>query len=371
MQEKNHEQEQEQPHNHDHPHDHNQPHDHSDHEHQSKKGLWGWIKAILHIGHSHDHHNKSSEQAFLDNEEGIRTVWISLALLLTTALIQLVIVYFSRSVSLLADTSHNIGDGLNSIPLLVAFYLARRLPRRGYSYGYGRAEDVAGIFIVLSIAFSAGVVFWQAILRFINPEPMHNLGWVAVAALLGYFGNEAVAILQIRVGRKINSAAMVADGMHARTDALTSLAVLVAAGGTLIGLPILDPIIGIVIGVAIVTITWDATKTIWYRLMDAVDPAMLRQAEKVVEQVEGVEVLRRVRMRWVGHCLHADICIAVEPGLTTLISHQIAEEVRHALFHEIKPLREIMVHVDPWLEDPEHEHSLTWEHEPVPQLIPE
>ena len=184
------------------------------------------------FGHHHDHRELASDRAFRENQEGVRTIWIALAILLSTALLQMVIVYFSRSISLFADTAHNIGDGLNSIPLLIAFYLARRIPTRRYNYGFGRAEDVAGILIVISIAVSAVFVFYQAIQRLLDPQPLTNLGWVAAAAFIGFFGNEIVAILQIRVGRKIGSAAMVADGLHARTDGLTSLAVLLAAAGT-------------------------------------------------------------------------------------------------------------------------------------------
>jgi cation diffusion facilitator family transporter len=157
----------------------------------------------------------------LSHEAGIGTVWLAFVALMMTAALQIVIVAWSGSVALLADTIHNIGDGLNSIPLLIAFYLARRMATRRYTYGFGRAEDVAGIFIVLSIAFSAGVIFWQSIQKLIHPQPITNLGWVAAAAIIGFLGNEAVALLQINVGRKIGSAALVADGLHARTDGLT------------------------------------------------------------------------------------------------------------------------------------------------------
>ena len=305
----------------------------------------------------------------MDNELGIRTVWLALAALVVTALVQIGIVVLSGSVSLLADTVHNVGDALNSVPLLIAFYLARRVATRRYTYGYGKAEDVAMIFIVLSIAVSAGIIFYESISKLIDPEPMTNLGWVALAAVVGFLGNEAVALLQIRTGRRIGSAALVADGMHARTDGLTSLAVLVAAAGTWLGFPIVDPLIGILIGIAILFITRDAIVTMWYRLMDAVDPALVEQAEAVVARQSGVEHLSRVRLRWMGHRLQAEVHIAVNPRLTTLDSHQIAETVRHALFHELPALVEATVHVDPWLEQLEAVHGLTLHHEPVPRPL--
>ena len=359
---------------HSHPHgqdrNHPHPHSHGDGHHHPDKGFWGWISVIFHLhGHSHKHDALVTDKAFLDNQIGIRVVWLALAALTLTSIIQIVIVAWSGSVALLADTIHNIGDGLNSIPLLIAFYLARRVATRRYTYGFGKAEDVAGVFIVLSIAVSAGVVFYESIQKLIDPEPMSNLGWVATAAVIGFLGNEAVALLQIRTGRKIGSAALVADGIHARTDGLTSLAVLLAAGGTWLGFPIVDPIIGILIGIAILFITKDAILTMWYRLMDAIDPEYMDQSEAVIIQQQGVEALNRVRMRWMGHRIQAEIYIAVDPNLTTLESHNIVEEVRHALFHEIPNLSEVVVHVDPWLDQPEAAHELTYLHEPLPSLL--
>ncbi len=362
-------------HNHSHLHDHEHPnphdHAHSDgHNHHHGNGVWGWISTIFHLhGHSHQHGELVSDQAFIDNQEGIRTVWLALAALTITSVLQIIIVAFSGSVALFADTVHNIGDGLNSVPLLIAFYLARWAATRRYTYGFGKAEDVAGIFIVLSIAVSAGVIFYESIQKFINPDPISNLSWVAAAAIIGFLGNEAVALLQIRTGRKIGSAALVADGLHARTDSLTSLAVLLAAGGTWLGFPILDPIIGILIGITILFITKDAIVTMWYRLMDAIEPEYMDQAEAVINIQPGVKEVCRLRMRWMGHRLQAEVHIAVDPHLTTLESHDIAEQVRHELFHELPTLSEAIVHVDPWLERSEAAHELTRHHEPVPRPL--
>ena len=326
--------------------------------------MWGWVSAIFHLhGHSHQNNALIVDNAFAANEEGIRTVWIALAALAATSIIQIFIYLMSGSVALFADTMHNIGDGLNSIPLLIAFYLTRRAATRRYTYGFARAEDVAGIFIVLSIAISAGIIFWESFQKLMNPEPLTNLGWLALAAVVGFIGNELVAWFQIRVGRRIGSAAMIADGMHARTDGLTSLAVLLAVAGSWLGFPIVDPIIGILIGVAILFITWDATKTMWYRLMDAIEPEHMQRAEEVIRRQEQIEELRWLRMRWLGHRLHADIGIAVDSQLTTAGSHHIAEHLRHDLYHALPYLAEIMVHVDPWSAQPSQHHELTAHHE--------
>jgi cation diffusion facilitator family transporter len=348
-------------------HSHTHEHDHS-HAHQGQRWL-DRIKGIFHFGHSHNQNELASDQAFLEDQEGIRTVWLALAALTATSILQIVIVLWSGSVALFADTVHNIGDGLNSIPLLIAFYLARRAATRRYTYGFARAEDVAGIFIVLSIAFSAGVIFWESFQKLLDPQPLTDLGWVAAAAVIGFLGNEAVALLQIRVGRKIDSAALVADGLHARTDGLTSLAVLLAVAGSWLGFPILDPIIGIVIGVVILFVTREATVTMWYRLMDAIDPALLAKAESTVQKQAGVREMRRIRMHWRGHRLCAEVTIAVNPNLSTVQSHQIAEGLRHVLFHEFPNLAEVVIHVEPWGEDLEIHHQLTTHHEPVPQII--
>jgi len=321
-------------------------HQHEHHTHN--KSIWGWIGNVFHLhGHSHDDTPLAADPAFNANDAGIRTIWLALFALGATSIIQIGIVTLSGSVALLADTVHNIGDTLNSIPLLIAFYLARRVATRRYTYGYGRAEDVAGIFIVLSIAVSAAVVFWESIQKLLNPQPMQNIGWVAAAAIVGFLGNEAVALLQIRTGRKIGSDAMIADGLHARIDGFTSLAVLIAAGGTTLGLPILDPIIGLLIGVAILFITRDATRRIWYRLMDAVDPSLVSQIEHHANEVEGVEQVARLRVRWVGHQLFAELAIVVEESLSLVESDHIAQNVETALRRAIPHLTEVTIHVDP------------------------
>ncbi|MEN9937824.1 MAG: hypothetical protein RLZZ387_4403 [Chloroflexota bacterium] len=329
-------------------------HEHGDHEHDGHEhdghehgGIWGLLGGIFHFhGHGDERSALASDPAAA-TEEGIRTIWLALGALGLTTLLQLAIVVWSGSVALLADTIHNLVDALNSIPLLLAFYLARRAANRRYTYGYGKAEDVAGIFIVLSIAVSAGVIFWESIQKLLSPEPIANVWWVAAAALVGFIGNETVAWFQIRTGRRIGSAAMVADGTHARTDGLTSLAVLPAAAGSALGYPIVDPIVGLLIGVTILFIAKDAVLTIWYRLMDAVDPAIVEGAERAAASVAGVQRVHDVRARWVGHQLHADLAIIVDEDLPTRESHGIAEEVRHTLLHDQRRLVVVNVHVNP------------------------
>jgi cation diffusion facilitator family transporter len=266
---------------------------------------------------------------------------------MATALFQVVIVAISGSVALLADTIHNFSDALTAIPLWIAFTLARRPRNDRYTYGYGRAEDLAGVLIVVMIFLTALEVFRQSIDRIANPQPVDNLGWVAVAAIIGFLGNEAVALFRIRVGRQIGSAALIADGLHARTDGFTSLGVLVGVIGVAIGFPLADPLVGFAIGIAILIVVWNAAREMWYRLMDAVDPAVGRSITEATQRVPGVLAVHDVTVRWLGHRQRAELNIDVAGDLSTVQSHQIAEAVRHELFHALPALVEVMVHVDP------------------------
>ena len=205
-------------------HSHHHHHHHHEHSHQHSSNPLAKLAMALHLPgftHDHSHHDLAADRAFLDNRLAVRTVWIALiALGLTTAL-QIVIYLASNSVALLADTVHNLGDALNSIPLLFAFYIARRAANKRYTYGYGRLEDIAGVFIVISIGFSAAFILIESVERLFNPLPLENLEWIALASLVGFLGNELVAVMQIRVGRRIGSDAMIADGQHALIDGLT------------------------------------------------------------------------------------------------------------------------------------------------------
>jgi cation diffusion facilitator family transporter len=298
---------------------------------------------VLHL-HGHSHEPASVDDPGIGTREGIRTVWIALGALGVTTLLQVVIVILSGSVALLADTVHNLGDFLNSIPLLVAFYLARRVATSRYTYGYGRAEDVAGVVIVASILFSAGYILWESATRLLEPQPIEALPWVAAAAVVGTIGNEAVAWFQIRTGRRIGSEALIADGLHARVDGLTSLAVLIAVAGVALGVPIVDPIVGLLIGVTILFIARDATMRIWYRLMDAVDPDITERLDQYASEVAGVARVRHARARWVGHALHADISVDAVPGAdagatTTAIRSLVQQHLRHVadVMVEVRP----------------------------------
>ena len=321
-------------------------HDHGHHHHHHASNPLARIAAALHLPgftHDHSHHDLAADRAFLDNRLAVRTVWIALIALGATTALQIVIYLASGSVALLADTVHNLGDALNSIPLLFAFYIARRAANRRYTYGYGRLEDIAGVFIVISIGFSAAYILYESVQRLLDPQPLDNLEWIALASLVGFVGNELVALMQIRVGRRIGSDAMIADGQHARIDGLTSLAVLIAVFGTLIGLPILDPIVGVVIALAIVGITWNAIKAIWYRMMDAVDPHLVEHVEAHALALDGVLAVETLRLRWVGHRMYGVITARVGADLAFADSQELASAIEHEARHVVPQLEELTV----------------------------
>ena len=317
--------------------------DHHDHDHP--RGLRAAAKEIF-TPHSHDAAD-SYDNALESSASGIRAVKISLFALGITAIAQVAIVVISGSVALAADTIHNFSDALTAIPLWVAFSLGARAPTRRYTYGLGRAEDLAGLFVVAMITLSAIIAGYEAIRRLIHPAPIEHLGWVAAAGLLGFIGNELVALYRIRVGRRIGSAALIADGLHARTDGFTSLAVLVGAGGVALGFPPADPIIGLVITAAILAILRTASRDIFRRLLDGVDPEITDAAENSLAANPGVQAVRIVRIRWIGHRLHADAELDVDPATSLSDAHRIAHDAEHELMHCVPKLDSALIHAYP------------------------
>ncbi|ABM10461.1 MULTISPECIES: cation diffusion facilitator family transporter [Micrococcaceae] len=289
-------------------------HNHEDHGHHHPTGIRGFFHDLF-VPHSHDAAD-SIDDALESSAQGIRAVKISLVGLGITALLQLAVVVISGSVALLADTIHNFSDALTAIPLWIAFILGRRKATRRYTFGYGRAEDLAGLFIVAMIALSALGAGWQSVDRLLNPQPLQNLGWVFAAGLVGFAGNELVAMYRIKVGRNIGSAALVADGIHARTDGFTSLAVVLGVIGVWLGFPLADPIVGLIITIAIVILLWGTARDIGRRLLDGIDPLLVDRAEAILLADDSVQGLPDVRLRWNGHRLNIAATVALDPVMT-------------------------------------------------------
>ncbi len=316
-----------------------------DHSHGTGRRLRHRLRHLV-TPHSHDSTAKL-DSALETSRDGLRALWVSFAVLLATAAAQAGVVAWSGSVALLGDTLHNFADALTAVPLGLAFVVGRRAATRRYTYGYGRAEDLAGLVIVVVIAGSAVLAGYQAVDRLLHPSEVSHLVAVALAGLVGFCGNEAVARYRITVGRRIGSAALVADGLHARTDGFTSLAVLAAAGGAAVGWRWADPVVGLVITAAILLVLSDAAREVWRRLMDAVDPALVDRVEATLRQTPGVVGVGSVRLRWIGHRLRAECDLTVAPDLKVAQAHAIAVDAEHRLIHAVPRLTAAVVHTDP------------------------
>jgi cation diffusion facilitator family transporter len=330
---------------HDHQHGDGQHHHdqhHRDHDHGD---LSGFIRGLI-APHSHDAKD-SLDQALEASRDGIRAVAISLIILLLTAGIQALVVVASGSVALLGDTLHNAADGLTAVPLWLAFRLGRRPPTSRFTYGYGKAEDLAGVAVIALIAASAGFAGYEAIDRLLHPQTITHLGFVMGAAVVGAVGNEVVAQYRIRVGRRIGSAALEADGIHARTDGITSLLVLVGAVAVAFGVAWADPVVGLLITAAILIVGYQAARSVGQRLLDAVDPAIVKRISEAAGAVGGVIAVTEVRARWAGHRLLAQVLLNVDGALSVTRAHEIAEVVHHELLHHVPNLSDAIIHVDP------------------------
>jgi cation diffusion facilitator family transporter len=332
-------------------HDHDE-HDHHEDDHHEHDHASGWSR-VLHplaelfgAGHSHDAAD-SVDTALESDAAGRRALLISLAGLLFTAAVQAVVVVLSGSVALLGDTLHNVADALTAVPLLIAFRLARRPASDRFTYGYGRAEDLAGLFVIAMITLSSVLAGYEAITRLLHPQDVSHLWAVAVAAIVGFAGNEIVARYRITVGRRIGSAALVADGLHARADGFTSLAVLLGAAGVALGWRQADPVIGLIITVAILGVLRSAVRQVGARLMDAVDPHLVRQATEAVAEVDGVKSVDELRIRWIGHTLRAEAAITVDARLSQVEAHDIAHHAEAHLLADVRRLTAATVHTSP------------------------
>ena len=325
-------------------------HDHENHGHEHQD------QGPSNEGGEHSHAHGYVDASIATSDRGLWAIKWSFILLFVTAILQITVFYFSRSVGLLADTIHNFGDAATAIPLGIAFLFARLKPTKRFPFGYGRVEDLAGIAVVLTILTSAVVAGYEAVQRIIHPQPVGYLWAVVVASIIGFLGNEGVAVFRIKVGKEIGSAALIADGYHARTDGWTSLAVLVGAIGVWLGYPMADPIVGIGITVAILFIVWDSVKIVLTRALDGMEPNVVDDIAQTARHVAGVEEVTEVRARWIGHRMHAEVNITVMPQLTVAQAHAIATQVHRELMHKLQVLERAVIHTDPVGESGEDHH---------------
>ena len=338
-------------------------------------------EAGAHAGHDdhgasgHGHTHGVIDATIATTTKGIWAIKWSFIILAITSAIQFAVVLVSGSVALLADMIHNVGDSVTAIPLWIAFRLARRKPSARFTYGYGRVEDMAGMAIVLIILISAIIAAYEAINRLIHPQAITSLGWVALAGVVGFLGNEVVAVFRIRVGREIESAALIADGYHARTDGLTSLAVVVGALGVHLGYPLADPIIGLVITIMIFGIVWQSAKAVFTRALDGVEPETTAEIRHAAGHIPGIRQVLDVRARWLGHRLNSELDIALDGAMSLSEADAIARQFEHELTEHLPALSSARIRVrpyDPSSTEPLVDHDVAphgGHHAPEPVLI--
>lgn len=342
-------------------HEHGHQHEHGDLDGGRHRPAWARLKHAV-VPHSHDA-NEAIQTAEEASDHGVRAAWIGLAGMMATAIAQVVIVAISGSVALLADTIHNLGHAATTIPLIIAFRLGRRAANDRYSYGYRRAEDLVGLFIGLIVFLSAALIIWESIDALLNPRELSNLGWVLAAGLVGFLGNEIVAVYRIRAGRRINSAALIAEGQHARADGLTSIAVVLGVVGVWLGFARADAIVGLLIGLVILGILAQSMRTVGRRLMDGVDDGVIATMRTTASETPGVVEVDSIRARWSGHRMEGDAVIRVSGELSVREAHRVAEEVEHALLHATPSLDGVVVHIHPATHSADEElHELTGHH---------
>ncbi|MCL9762730.1 cation diffusion facilitator family transporter [Frankia sp. AiPa1] len=345
-------------HGHGHGHAHGR-HTHEDGHDHHPGGWWARLRhglSELVGGHSHDSADQIDDALEADTA-GRRALLISLSGLGLTAVLQAVVVVLSGSVALLGDTLHNVADALTAVPLLLAFTLARRPATTRFTYGYGRAEDLAGLAVLAMISLSSVFAALAAIDRLLHPQHIDHLAAVAAAGLVGFVGNEIVARYRIRVGHQIGSAALVADGLHARTDGFTSLAVLLGAAGVALGWRWADPVVGLAITMAILGVLRAATRVVGARLMDAVDPDTVAEATRTLLHTDGIETVRELRLRWIGHTLRAEADVTVDANLTLTAAHDVAHAAEAHLLRHIRRLSAATIHTSP--AHHHHHHAAT------------
>lgn len=318
-----------------------------------------------HEDHDHEAHDHAGlDRDLLSHRRAVTAIWVSVVGLGATALLQLVVVRVSGSAGLFADALHNLGDVAGTFSLLLAFRVSRRAADEEFTYGWRRAEDLAGLLIVLAIAVSAGLAFFDSARALIGGgHAVDNLGLAFAAALIGVVGNEGVARYKIRVGRSIDSASLVADGQHARTDGLVSAGAAAGIAGVAAGFPAADPIAGLAISLGIVWILVTVGRDVLRRNMDAVEPGLVARIRKVAAGVDGLSGAHDVRARYLGRSLAVQLHAEADPELPLREAHALAERLRHAVLHELPQVIAVDVHLDPAGEHPDA-HADTAHHFP-------
>ena len=290
-----------------------------------------------------DHHHAPSDEG-----AATRAVVVSAVVLGAAAAIEFAASASGRSAGVLADALHNAGDVLTTLVLLAAFAVARRPATRRFTSGFGRVEDVATLVIILIIVFTAAAAAFESLGRLLSSEgySISRIGPALLAAAIGVVANLGVSEYKIRVGRRIRSLALEADGIHSRLDALVSAGAFAGLGLAWMGIAIADPLTGLAITIAIVYILAGTVGRLVLRMMDAVDPDLIDQIASAARSVKGVLGVHDVRARWVGRKLVAVMHIDCAPNASLIQAHDIAQAVQQEVELQV-PAVHLDVHMDP------------------------
>lgn len=289
---------------------------------------------------------KTSADYVLSSESGIMVTEWSVIILTLTAVIQFVVVSLSGSMALLGDCIHNFSDVLSALPLWLAFFLQKLQPDKRFTHGFGRFEDLAGVFIVLSIIGSGLVVGFESIMHFIHAEKVEYIPAVLLAAFIGFLGNEAVAMFRLKIGKEIGSPALIADGYHARLDGLMSLSVIVGCIGIWAGFPQADALVGMFMTCLILIAGWELAGTILKRLVDEVDPALLAAIRENTLKQPGIEAVESVRARFAGHRLRVDLVVSVDGGAKVEYAQRTCQSLKERLKAEMPVIEHVSVELN-------------------------
>jgi cation diffusion facilitator family transporter len=265
-----------------------------------------------------------------ERQDANRAVGVSAAGLAVTGIAELLVAVLTGSVGLLGDAIHNLSDVSTSAVVFLGFRLSRKGPTERYPYGLERAEDLAGIGIAVVIWASAAFAGWESVRKLLEHGTTSHVALGIAGAALGIAGNQVVARYKLVIGRRINSATLVADARHSWLDALSSAGALVGLIAVALGWRWGDPIAGIAVTMFICHVGYEVTADVVHRLADGVDPAVIASAEEAAGSVDGV-VHAHARARWTGRTLRVEIEGWVDRDLTVsgadALGQQVAREV--------------------------------------------
>ena len=290
-----------------------------------------------------DHHRDEGSYA---DAAARRAVIVSALVLGVAAAAEFAASVRGHSAGVLADALHNSGDALTTLVLLAAFAIARRPATRRFPSGFGRVEEVATLVIIVVILITAAAAAFESVGRILSSEGYSNPIAGLAAAAIAVVANFGVSEYKIRVGRRIRSLALEADGLHSRLDGLVSAAAFAGLALAWMGIAIADSLAGIFIALAIIYILTGTVGRLVLRMMDAVDPELIEQITSTAAGVNGVLGVHDVRARWVGRELVAVLHIDCPPSATLAQAHNTAMAVQKEVQKQV-PAVHLDVHMDP------------------------